>query len=170
MLSCFSRVWLCATLWTVAYQLISHVIERFSYKMNLLRLVLWFSSVQSLSRVQLFATPWTAAHQASLFITNSRSVPKPMSIVSVIPSNSVVPFSSCPRSFPASESFQMSQLFAWGGQSIGITALTSVSPMNTQDWSPLGWTGRISCQSKGHSRVFNNTVQKHQFFSAQLSL
>ena len=78
-------------------------------------------------------------------------------------SSSVVPFSSCPQSFPASESFQMSQLFASGGQSIGVSASTSVLPINTQDWSPLGWTGWISLQSKGHSRVFSNTtVQKHQ--------
>ena len=87
------------------------------------------------------------------------------------PSNPVVSFSSCPQSFPASGSFPMSQLFAWGGQSIGISASTSVLPTNTQGWSPLGWTGRISLQSKGLSRVFSNTtVQKHQFFSTQLSL
>ena len=85
--------------------------------------------------------------------------------------SSVIPFSSCPQSFPESGSFQMSQLFASGGQSIGVSALISVLPMNTQDWSPLGWTGWISLQSKGLSRVFSNTtVQKHQFFSAQLSL
>ena len=86
-------------------------------------------------------------------------------------SSSVVSFSSCPPSFPASGSFQMSQLFTWGGQSIGVSASTSVLSMNTQDWSPLGWTGCISLQSKGLSRVFSNTtVQKHQFFGAQLSL
>ena len=85
-------------------------------------------------------------------------------------SSSVVPFSSCPQSFPASRSFPMSQLFAWGGQSTGVSASASVLPMNTQDWSPLGWTGWISLQSKGLSRVFSNTtVQKHQFFSAKLS-
>ena len=85
-------------------------------------------------------------------------------------SSSVVPFSYCPQSFPASESFPMSQLFAWGGQSIGVSALASVLPMNTQDCSPLGWTGWISLQSKGLSRVFSNTTaQKHQFFGAQLS-
>ena len=84
-------------------------------------------------------------------------------------SSSVIPFSSCPQSLPASESFPMSQLFAWGGQSVGVSALASVFPMNTQDWSPLGWTGWICLQSKGLSRVFSNTtVQKHQFFSAQL--
>ena len=77
---------------------------------------------------------------------------------------------SCPQSFPASESFQISQLYAWGGQSIGVLASTSVLPMNTQDWSPLGWTGWISLQSKRLSGVFSNTtVQKHQFFGTQLS-
>ena len=86
-------------------------------------------------------------------------------------SSSVVPFSSCPQSFPASRSFQMSQLFASGGQSTGVSTSTSVVPVKTQDWSPLGWTGWISLQSKGLSRVFSNTtVQKHQFFGAQLSL
>ena len=86
-------------------------------------------------------------------------------------SSSVVPFSSCPQSLTASGSFQMSQLFASGGQSIGVSASTSVLPMNNQDWSPWGWTGWISLQSKGLSRVFSNTtVQKHQFFGAQLSL
>ena len=85
-------------------------------------------------------------------------------------SSSVVPFSSYPRSFPASGYFQMSQLFASGGQSIRVAASKSVLPMNIQDWSPLGWTGWISLQSKGLSRVFSSTtVQKHQFFSAQPS-
>ena len=86
-------------------------------------------------------------------------------------SSSVVPFPSCLQSFPASGSFQMSQLFMSGGQSTGVSASTSVLLMNTQDWSPLGWTGWISLQSKGLSRVFSDTtVQKHQFFGAQLSL
>ena len=85
-------------------------------------------------------------------------------------SSSVVPFFFCPQSLPASQSFLMCQLFTWGGQSIGVSALASVLPMNTQDWSPLGWTGWISLPSKGLSRVFSNTiVQKHQFFGAQLS-
>ena len=85
-------------------------------------------------------------------------------------SSSVVPFSSCSQSLSASGSFPMSQLFTWGGQSIGVSASASVLPMNTQDWSPLEWTGWISLQSKGLSRVFSNTaVQKHQFFGAQLS-
>jgi len=86
-------------------------------------------------------------------------------------SSFVVPFSSCPQSFPASGSFPMSQLFTSGGQNIGVSASVSVLPMNTQDQSPLGWTGWISLQAKGLSRVFSNTtVQKHQFFSSQLSL
>ena len=85
-------------------------------------------------------------------------------------SSSVVPFSSCPQSLPASRSFPVSQLVTWGGQSIGVSASASILPMNTQDWSPLGWTGWISLQSKGLSRVFSNTtVQKHQFFSTPLS-
>ena len=85
-------------------------------------------------------------------------------------SSSVVPFSSCPQSFPALGSFPMNQLFTWGGQSIRASASASVLPMNTQDWS-LGWTGLISLQSKGLSRVFSNTtVQKHQFFNVQPSL
>ena len=84
---------------------------------------------------------------------------------------SVILFSSCLQSFPASGSFQISQLFTSGGQSTGVSASTSVLPVNTQDWSPLGWTGWISLQSKGLSRIFSNTtVQKHQFFYIQLSL
>ena len=85
-------------------------------------------------------------------------------------SSSVVPLSSCPQSLPASESFPMSQFFTWGGQSIGVSALASFLPKNTQDWSPWEWTRWISLQSKGLSGVFSNTtIQKHQFFSAQLS-
>ena len=85
-------------------------------------------------------------------------------------SSSVVPFSSCPQSLPASESFPVSQLFTWGGQSTGVSALASFLPKNTQDWSPSEWTGWISLQSKGLSRVFSNTtIQKHQFFGVQLS-
>ena len=85
-------------------------------------------------------------------------------------SSSVVPFSSCPQSLPASESFPMSQVFTWGGQSTGASVLASFPPKKSQGWSPSEWTGWISLQSKGHSGVFSNiTVQKHQFFSAQLS-
>ena len=85
-------------------------------------------------------------------------------------SSSVIPFSSHLQSFPASGPFQMSQFFTSGGQSIRVSALASVLPMNIHVWFPLGWTGWISLQSKGPSRVFSNTVQKHQFFGAQLSL
>ena len=113
-------------------------------------LTMWtFGSVQSLSRDRLFVTPWTAASQACLSITNSRSSPKPMFIESVMPSNHLTPVSSCPQSLPVSGSFQTSQLFTSNGQSIGVSASTSVLPMNTQDWSALGWTGWISLQSKG---------------------
>ena len=134
-----------------------------------------FSSVQSLSSVPLFATPWTAARQASSSVTNSQSLPgsKLVSIESVMPSNHLIlccPLLLLPSIFPRTGAFQMSQLFASGGQNIGVSASTSVLPMNTQDWPPLGWTGWMSLQSKGLSRVFSNTtVQKHQFFSAQLS-
>ena len=180
----------------------------------------WKLKVKSLSRVRLFATPWTAAYQAPPSIGFYRQeywsrvpLPSPIheyqfsSVAQSCPtlcephesqharppcpspsprvhsdscpssqwchpaiSSSVVPFSSCPQSLPASESFPMSQLFAWGGQSTGVSSLTSFLPKNTQDWSPLEWTGWISLQSKGLSRVFpNTTVQKHQFFSTQLS-
>ena len=132
-----------------------------------------FISVHSLSRVRLFATPWIASHQASLSITNSQNPLKPMAIESVMPSKHLIPchpFSSCPQSLPASGSFPLNQFFTSGGQSIGVSASTSALPVNTQDWSPLGWTGWISLQSKGLSRVFSNTmVQKHRFFGAQFS-
>ena len=131
-----------------------------------------FSSVQSLSRVQLFATPGIAARQAYLSITNSWSSLRLTSIDSVMPStisSSVVPFSSCPQSLPASQSFPMSQLFAWGGQITGASALASVLSKKSQGWSPSEWTGWISLQSNGLSRVFSNTtVQKHQFFGARV--
>ena len=132
-------------------------------------LLLLFSS---LSRVQLFETPWTAALQASLSFTISQSLLKLMSLSQWCHptiSSSVVPSSSCLQFFPASGSFLISQLFASGSQSIGASAW--VLPMNIQDWFPLGLTGLISLQSKGLSRVFfNTTVQKHQFFYAQLSI
>ena len=132
-----------------------------------------FTSVQSLSCVQLFATPWSAACQASLSITNSKSSLKLMSIswwCHPAISSSAVPFSSCTQYLPASESFPMSQLFAWGGQSIGVSALPSFLPNNTQGWSPLEGTSWNSLHSKGLSRVFyNTTVLKHQFFGTQLS-
>ena len=128
------------------------------------------SSVQSLNRV----TPWTAACQASLSITNSQSLLKLMSIASVMSSNHLILCHSllpCLQSFPASASFQMSRFFTSGGPSIRVSASASVLAMNTQDWFLLEWTGWIPLQSKGLSRVFSNTtVQKHQFCGAQLSL
>ena len=129
-----------------------------------------FSSVQSLSRVQLFVTPWTEACQASLSIANTWNLCK------LSPSSqwchqtiscSVVSFSSCLHSFPALQSSPVSQFFTSGGQSIGVLTSASVLPMNIQDWFPLGLAGLISLQSKGLSRVFSKTtVQKHQFFGA----
>ena len=119
-----------------------------------------FSSVQLLSRVRLFATSWIAVHQASLSITNSRSSLRFTSIESVIPSSHHIlccPLLLLPPSLPASESFPMSQLFAWGGQSTGASALASFLPKNTQGWSALEWMGWISLQSKGLSRVFSNS-------------
>ena len=133
--------------------------------------VIWPQFISVAQSCWLFATPWTAACQASLSINSSQSLLKLLSIESVMPSNHLIlchPF-SCPQSFPASGSFPMSQLFASDGQSTGASA--SVLPMNMQDWFPLWLTGLISLQSKGLWRVFSNTtVQKHQFFSAQLSL
>jgi len=137
-------------------------------------LFIQFSSVQSLSHVQLFATPRTATRQASLSVTNSQSLLKWMSISrwchpTIL--SPVISFSSCPQSFPALGSFPVSQFFTSVGQRIGVSASSSVLPMNIQDWSPLGWTGWISLQSKGLLRVFSNTtVQKHHFFSTQLPL
>ena len=137
-------------------------------------IILFSQSVQSLSHVQLFATPWTAARQSSLSITSSQSLLKLMSIELVMPSNHLIlchPLLLLPSIIPIMRVFPVTQLFTSGGQSIGVSASASVLPMNTQDWFPLGWTGWISFQPKGLSRVFSNTtVQKHQFFSAQLSL
>ena len=131
-----------------------------------------FSSVQLLSHVWLFATPWTSALQASLSFTISQSLLKLISIESVIYptiSSSVVPISSCLQSFPASGFFPVSLFFASGGQSIG--ASVSVLPMSIQGWFPLGLTGLISLQSKRLSRVFSSTIiWKPQFFSTQPSL
>ena len=133
-----------------------------------------FSSVQSLSRVRLFAIPWTAACQASLSITNFWSLPKPMTIESVMPSNNLIlchPLLLLPSIFPSIRVFSNESALCIRWPGTGVSASTSVLPMNTQDWSPLGWPGWISLQSRGLSRVFSNTtVQKHQFFSAQLSL
>ena len=132
----------------------------------------YISSVQSLSPVQLFVTPWIAAHQASLSITNSQSSQTHVHWVSdAIQPSHPLSSPSPPAPNPSQlQSFPMSQLFAWGGQSTGVSASASFLPRNTQDWSPLEWTGWISLQSKGLSRVFSNTtIQKHQFFGAQPS-
>ena len=126
------------------------------------------SSLQSLSHVQLFATPWTAARQATLSITNSWSLLRLMSIASVMPSNHLIlcrlllPLSI----FPSIKFFfLLSWFFTSGGQSPRVSVSASVLPMNIQDWFPLGWTGWISLLSKGLSRIFSNTtVQKHNFF------
>ena len=155
-----------------------HWLEEFSFLVEIPYLfpsAHQFNSVQSLSHAQLFATPWTTASQASLSITNSWSPLKLMSSELVMPFNHLiicfVPFSSHLQSFPVSGTFQISQFFASGGQSIGVSASASVLPMNIQTWFPLGLTGLIFLQSKGLSRVFSNTtVQKHQSFSTQLSL
>ena len=132
-----------------------------------------FSLVQSLSHVQLLATPWTAAHWTSLFITNSLSLLKLMSIESVMSSNHLIlccPLLLPPSIFLSIRVFSNESVLHIRCQSIGVSASASVLPMNTQDWSLLGWTGWISLQSKGLSRVFSSTtVQKHQF-CAQLSL
>ena len=134
-----------------------------------------FSSVQLLSRVRLFVTPWIAAHAASLSITNSRSSLRLMSIESMMPSSHLI---LChllfllppipPRIPPII--FSMSQHFPWDGQTTGVSALASFLPKKFHGWSPSEWTGWISLQSKGLSRVFfNTTVKKHQFFGTQLS-
>ena len=131
-------------------------------------------SVKSLSHVQLFATPWTAACQASLSITNSWSLLKLMSISwwchpTIL--NPLCPLLLLLQSSPASGSFPVSQFFASVGQSIEASASALVLPVNIQDWFPLGLTGLISLQSKGLSRVFSSTtIQKHHFFNTQTSL
>ena len=134
-----------------------------------------FSSIQSLSRVQPLLNPWTVACQASLSITNSQSLLKLMSIESVVPSNHLVfyrPLFLLPSLFPSIKVFSNeSALHIVWPKNWSFSFSISSLPMNIQDWSPLGWTGWISLQSKGLSRVFSNTtVQKHQFFGAQLSL
>ena len=133
-----------------------------------------FSSVQSLSHVRLFATPWTASCQAFLSITNTQSLLKLMSIESVMSSNHFIlcrPLFLLPSIFPSIRIFSKSQFFTSGGQSIGASASASVLPVNIQDRFPLGWTDWISPQSKGLSTAFSNTtVQKQQFFGTQLSL
>ena len=126
------------------------------------------SSVQSLSRVWLFATPWTTGCQNSLSITSSQSSLKLMSIESVMPSNHLIlchPLLLLPSIFPSIKVFSNESVLHIRWPNTGVSASTSVLPMNTQDWSPLGWTGWISLQSKGLSRLISNTtVEKHQFF------
>ena len=141
----------------------------FLWLTSLSMIISQFSSVQSLSHVRLFATPWIAARQASLSITNSWNLLKLKSIESVMPSNHLIlchPLLLLPSTFPKSGSFQMSQFFTSGGQSIGVSASAPVFPVNTQDWFPLGWTGWISLQSKGLSRDFSSTTVKSINFSA----
>ena len=139
----------------------------------ILRKNIKFISVQLLSRVLFFATPWTTARQDPLSITNSWSPPKPMSIESVMPSNHLIlchPLLLLPLIFPSIRVFSNESSLLINDQSIGVSASTSVLPMNIQDWSPLEWTGCISLQSKELSRIFSNTtVQRHQFFGTQLS-
>ena len=138
--------------------------------------IVQFSSVQLLRYVWIFVIPWTAEGQASLSITNSESLLKLMSIESVMPSNYLIlcrPLLLLP--FPTSGSFQMCHFFTSGGQSIGVSVSTSVLPMNTQDWSPLGWTGWIFLQSKGLSSLLQHHSSKASilqcsgFFIFQLS-
>ena len=130
------------------------------------------NKVQSFSYVRLFVTPWTAPRQASCSLTTPgaclNSCPLSQWCHPTI-SSSVIPFPSCLQSFPASRSFPKSQSFTSGGQRIGVSASASVLPMNIQDWFPLGWTAWISLQDQRLSSVFNNTAQKHQLFSTQLS-
>ena len=143
--------------YTNAYSgLISFIIDWFdllAVQRTLKSLLQHHSSVQSLSLVWLFVTPWITARQASLSITNS--CPSSQWCHPAI-SSSVVPFSSCPQSLPASESFPMSQLLTWGGQSTGVSALASFLPKKSQGWAPLEWTGWISLQS---SKVMLNIRQ-----------
>ena len=153
--------------------------KKFALKLNVQKTKIMLSgsisSVQfSHSVVWFFATPWTTARQGPCPSPTPRTYSNSCSLHQEMPSNHIIlchPLLLCLQSFPALGSFQMIQFFASGGQSIGVSASASVLPMNIQDWFPLGWTGWISLQSKGLSRVFSNTtVQKHQFFGAQLSL
>ena len=131
-------------------------------------------SDQSLSHVRLFVTPWIAAHQASVSITNSRSLPRLMSIELVMPSSHLIlccPLLLLPPMPPSIRVFSNESTLRMRWPKYWSFSFNIILPMNTQDWAPLGWTGWISLQSKGLSRVFSNiTVQKHQFFSTQLSL
>ena len=132
-----------------------------------------FTSFQSFSCVRLFVTPWTTACQASLSITNSQSSLKLMSVESVMPSNHLILCHTLlllPSIFSSIRVFSNESALRISGQNIGVSASTSVLPMNIQDWSPLGWTGWISLQSKGLSRVLSDpTLQKHEYFRARFS-
>ena len=143
--------------------------SRSTFKMVIMRF-----SVQTLSRVWFFATPWTAARQASLSITNSRSPPKPMSMESMMTSNHLIlchPLLLLPSIFPSIRVFSNESTLHIRWPKYWSFSLNISPSKNTQDWSPLGWTGWISLQSKGLSRVFSNTtVHKYPFFGAQLSL
>ena len=143
--------------------------SRSTFKMVIMRF-----SVQTLSRVWFFATPWTAARQASLSITNSRSPSKPMSMESMMTSNHLIlchPLLLLPSIFPSIRVFSNESALHMRWPKYWSFSLNISPSKNTQDWSPLGWIGWISLQSKELSRVFSNTtVQKHQFFGAQLSL
>ena len=155
-----------------------------SHELSILHMIVYIYQSQSHCHFYLSSVQFSSVPQSRLTLYDPMNysmpgLPCPLPAPGVYPnpcpssrwchpaiSSSVVPFSSCPKLLPASGSFQMSQLFAWGGPSIGVSASTSVPPMNSQEWSPLGWTGWISLQSQGLSRVFSNTtVQKHQFFS-----
>ena len=159
-------VTLCQSILIIPYKLAEYRSRVLSY--------IQFRSVQSLSRVWLFATPWTAACRASLSITKSQSPPKPMSIKSGMPSNHLIlcwPLLLLPPVPPSISVFSNESALRIKWPKYWSFSFNISLPMNTQDWSPLGWTGWISLQSKGLSRVFSNTtVQKHQFFGAQLSL
>ena len=139
-----------------------------------LSFLLFGQSVQWLSRIQLFATPWTTACQSSLSSANSRRFLKFMSIQSVMPSNHLIlccPLSLPPSIFPSIRVFSSESVLRIRWPKYGVSASASILPMNIQDWFPLGWAGWISLQSKGLSRVFSNTtIQKHQFLGTQLSL
>ena len=160
--------------WYLSEEFKNTNLKRFMHSV-FITVLLTISSVQMLSRVWLFAIPWTAECQSSLSITNSQSLLKLMSTELVMPSNHFIlcsPLLLLPSIFPSIRVFSnKSALRIRCSKYWSFSASASVLPMNTQDWSPLGWTGWISLQSKGLSRVFSNTtVQKHQFFGAQLSL
>ena len=141
------------------------VLQNFSVESGNMCFLGSVSSVQSFSCVWLLATPWVTARQGSLSITNTRSSPKPIFIELVMPSSYLIhccPLLLLPPIPPSIRVFSNESTLRIGGQSTGVSASTSVLPMNAQDWSPLGWTGWISLQPKGLSRVFSNTtVQKH---------